>query len=309
IRIGSGLGEAKPANIVCLPVLFEGQVRAVIELASFYRFSEIHLNFLDQLTESIGIVLNTIAASMRTEELLKQSIAMADELRLQQSELTETNKRLEQQAQSLRASEERLKTQQEELQQTNEELEERSHLLQIQKAEVERKNKEIEQAKATLEDKAQQLALSSKYKSEFVANMSHELRTPLNSLLILAKLLGDNDENNLTQKQVDFAKTIHSAGSDLLALINDILDLSKSESGTIVIDVDEVNLETLRDYVERNFRQLAEDKQLQFQIELSSGTPAAVLTDPRRLQQVLKNLLANAFKFTERGSVTLRLAQ
>ena len=189
IKIGSGLGEHKPVNIIVLPVLFEGQVKAVIELASFYRFNDIHLAFLDQLTESIGIVLNTIAAGMRTEELLKQSQSLADELRTQQQELTETNKRLEQQAESLKSSEARLQAQQEELQQTNEELEERSQLLQMQKAEVERKNRDIEQAKLMLEEKAQQLALSSKYKSEFLANMSHELRTPLNSLLILAKLL------------------------------------------------------------------------------------------------------------------------
>jgi HAMP domain-containing protein/CheY-like chemotaxis protein/signal transduction histidine kinase len=307
IKIGSGLGEAKPVNIIVLPVLFEGEVKAVVELASFYRFNDIHLAFLDQLTESIGIVLNTIAAGMRTEELLKQSQSLADELRLQQQELTETNKRLEQQALTLKSSEERLKAQQEELQQTNEELEERSQLLQVQKAEVERKNRDIEQAKMMLEEKAQQLALSSKYKSEFLANMSHELRTPLNSLLILAKLLSDNEEHNLTGKQVDFARTIHAAGSDLLSLINDILDLSKIESGTIVIDVDEVNFDQLNDYVDRNFRQLATNKSLDFSIEHGQSLPQAMFTDPRRLQQVIKNLLANAFKFTERGGVKLKI--
>ncbi|HEX4462576.1 MAG TPA: response regulator, partial [Polyangia bacterium] len=194
-----------------------------------------------------------------------------------------------------------------ELQQTNEELEERSQLLQVQKAEVERKNRDIEQAKLLLEEKAQQLALSSKYKSEFLANMSHELRTPLNSLLILAKLLSDNEEHNLTGKQVDFAKTIHAAGSDLLSLINDILDLSKIESGTIVIDVDEVNFDQLHDYVDRNFRQLATNKSLDFSIERGANLPNAMFTDPRRLQQVIKNLLANAFKFTERGGVKLKV--
>jgi HAMP domain-containing protein/CheY-like chemotaxis protein/signal transduction histidine kinase len=307
IKIGSGLGEAKPVNIIVLPVLFEGEVKAVIELASFYRFNEIHLAFLDQLTESIGIVLNTIAAGMRTEELLKQSQSLADELRMQQQELTETNKRLEQQALTLKSSEERLKAQQEELQQTNEELEERSQLLQIQKAEVERKNRDIEQAKLMLEEKAQQLALSSKYKSEFLANMSHELRTPLNSLLILAKLLGDNEDGNLSEKQVDFSRTIHAAGSDLLSLINDILDLSKIESGTIVIDVDEVNFEQLNDYVDRNFRQVAQGKQLTFDIVRASDLPDSMFTDPRRLQQVIKNLLANAFKFTDKGHVEFKI--
>jgi CheY-like chemotaxis protein/HAMP domain-containing protein len=309
IKIGSGLGEAKPVNIIVLPVLFEGEVKAVIELASFYRFNEIHLAFLDQLTESIGIVLNTIAAGMRTEELLKQSTSLADELRSQQLELTETNKRLEQQALTLKSSEERLKAQQEELQQTNEELEERSQLLQVQKAEVERKNRDIEQAKLLLEEKAQQLALSSKYKSEFLANMSHELRTPLNSLLILAKLLADNEDGNLSGKQIDFARTIHAAGSDLLSLINDILDLSKIESGTIVIDIDEVNFEQLQEYVERNFRQVAQGKNLEFEIVRLPNLPGSMFTDPRRLQQVLKNLLANAFKFTERGQVKLTIAR
>jgi HAMP domain-containing protein/CheY-like chemotaxis protein/signal transduction histidine kinase len=307
IKIGSGLGESTPRNIVVLPVVFEGVVKAVIELASFYRFSEIHLAFLDQLTESIGIVLNTIAAGMRTEELLKQSTSLADELRSQQQELTETNRRLELQAHSLQASEERLKQQQEELQQTNEELEERSQLLQVQNAEVERKNREIEQAKLALEDRAQQLSLSSKYKSEFLANMSHELRTPLNSLLILARLLADNREGNLDARQVEFAQTIYTAGADLLSLINDILDLSKIESGTMAVDIDEVGLRGVQEFVERTFREGAMDKGLEFSVELSPRLPSTVYTDPRRLQQVLKNLLANALKFTEQGSVALRI--
>ncbi len=197
IKISSGLGEATPLSIVVLPVLFEGQVKAVIELASFHQFSDIHLAFLDQLTESMGIVLNTIAATMRTEELLKQSQALAEELQSQQSELTNTNKRLEQQANTLQASEELLKSQQEQLQGTNAELQEKARLLAEQKTEVERKNREVEQAKQALEEKAEQLALTSKYKSEFLANMSHELRTPLNNLLILAKMLAENPEGNL----------------------------------------------------------------------------------------------------------------
>jgi HAMP domain-containing protein/signal transduction histidine kinase/CheY-like chemotaxis protein len=305
IKISSGLGEASPLNVVVLPVLFEGQVTAVIELASFHRFSEIHLTFFDQLTESIAIVLNTIAASMRTEELLKQSQSLAEELQTQQKELTETNQRLEQQAQSLKASEELLKNQQEQLQQTNEELEEKAELLVLQKREVERKNQEIESARLSLEEKAEQLALTSKYKSEFLANMSHELRTPLNSLLILARLLSDNSDSNLTQKQVEYARTIHSSGTDLLELINDILDLAKIESGTLSVEIEPLAFRDLRGHIERTFQQLAQDKQLEFTIQLDDRLPTALQTDSKRLQQVLKNLLANAFKFTDQGQIRL----
>ncbi|SES92933.1 GAF sensor hybrid histidine kinase [Myxococcus fulvus] len=307
IRISSGLGEEVPRNIVVLPVLFEGEIKAVIELASFHRFSEVHLGFLAQLTESIGIVLNTIAANMRTEALLKQSQALTDELRKQQEELTETNKRLEQQATSLQQSEELLKRQQEELRRTNEELQEKAKLLSEQKTEVERKNGEVEQAKRALEEKAEQLSLTSKYKSEFLANMSHELRTPLNSLLILSQTLSDNVEGNLTGRQVEFAKTIHASGADLLELINDILDLSKIESGTMTVDVGPLRFSDLREFVDRTFRQVADKKGLQFDIDLSTGMAGEVETDAKRLQQVLKNLLSNAFKFTESGSVSLRI--
>ncbi|MBE9229309.1 HAMP domain-containing protein [Phormidium sp. LEGE 05292] len=307
IKISSGLGESPPLNAVVLPVLFEGQVTAVIELASFRRFSEIHLTFFDQLTESIAIVLNTIAASMRTEELLKQSQSLAEELRSQQKELTETNQRLEQQAKTLQASEELLKRQQEQLQQTNEELEEKAELLAVQKREVERKNREIEQARISLEEKAEQLALTSRYKSEFLANMSHELRTPLNSLLILARLLTDNSDKNLSEKQVEYARTIYSAGNDLLGLINDILDLAKIESGTMSVEVDQTLFVDLQSHVERNFRQVAQDKKLDFNLQFDAGLPRAIYTDSKRLQQILKNLLANAFKFTEKGQVTLNI--
>ncbi len=309
IKISSGLGEATPLSIVVLPVLFEGQVKAVIELASFHQFSDIHLGFLDQLTESMGIVLNTIAATMRTEELLKQSQALAEELQSQQSELTNTNKRLEQQANTLQASEELLKSQQEQLQRTNAELQEKARLLAEQKTEVEQKNREVEQAKGALEEKAEQLALTSKYKSEFLANMSHELRTPLNNLLILAKMLAENAESNLNSKQVKFAETIHSSGTDLLSLINDILDLSKIESGTVTVEPNEVKLDEIRDYVTRNFRHVADGKGLEFNVDLEAGLPRMFSTDVKRLQQVLKNLLSNALKFTERGKVSLRIGR
>ncbi|AKT37460.1 HAMP domain-containing protein [Chondromyces crocatus] len=279
ITITSGLGEAPPVNIIVMPVLFEGQVKAVIELASFERFSPTHQAFLDQLTESIGIVLNTIEANMRTEDLLKQSQSLARELQ----------------------------SQQEELQQTNAELGEKARLLAEQNAEVERKNQEVEHARQALEEKAHQLALTSKYKSEFLANMSHELRTPLNSLLILSDQLSKNMEGNLSGRQVDFARTIHSSGAELLALINDILDLSKIESGTVVVDVTEVSFMDLHDYVERAFRHVAESRRLGFELEFDGNLPRAVYTDAKRVQQVIKNLLSNAFKFTDKGKVAFQV--
>ncbi|MBA3345466.1 MAG: response regulator, partial [Gemmatimonadales bacterium] len=308
IQISSGLGEAPPRNIVVLPVLFEGEVKAVLELATFDEFDEIRLTFLEQLAESIGIVLNTIAANMRTEELLKQSQALTESLQSQQEALTETNKQLEQQTRSLQKSEELLRKQQDELQSTNAELEVKAQLLAGQKAEVEQKNQEVEQAKVALEEKAEQLALISKYKSEFLANMSHELRTPLNSLLILSQILSENVEGNLTPKQVGFAQTIHSSGSDLLDLINDILDLSKIESGTMAVDITTVPFGEVRKFVESTFRQVADLKGVHFEVDLDPNLPPAIQTDTKRLQQVLKNLLSNAFKFTERGTVKLRAA-
>jgi HAMP domain-containing protein/CheY-like chemotaxis protein/signal transduction histidine kinase len=306
LKLQSGLGEAPPRDLVVLPVLFEGEVKAVLELASLERFDEIRLNFLEQLAESIGIVLNTIEANMRTEGLLQQSQALTEGLQEQQEALTETNKRLEQQTRSLQQSEELLKKQQDELQKTNLELEDKAQLLSSQKAELEQKNSEIEQARVALEDKAEQLALISKYKSEFLARMSHELRTPLNSLLILSQILTENSEGNLTLKQVGFAQTIHSSGSDLLDLINDILDLSKIESGTMAIDISPVPFVEIRKFVESTFRQVADVRSLTFDVELHASLPPVMQTDSKRLQQVLKNLLSNAFKFTERGNVTLR---
>jgi HAMP domain-containing protein/CheY-like chemotaxis protein/signal transduction histidine kinase len=307
IRVNSGLGEAPPLNIVVLPVLFEGKVKAVIELASFSSFTNIHLTLLDQLTETIAIVLNTIEANMRTEDLLTQSQTLADELQGQQEQLREKNSRLERQAADLQASEVLLRKQQEELQRANEELERKAEQLTTQKAAVEGKNKEIEIAKLSLQERAEQLALTSKYKSEFLANMSHELRTPLNSLLILSEMLADNSEGNLTPKQKEFAQTIYSSGSDLLSLINEILDMAKIESGTMGVEVSDLSFIDLREYAQRTFRPIADNKHLKFDIELAGDLPAAISTDSRRLHQVLRNLLFNAFKFTERGWVGLRV--
>ncbi|HEY5458028.1 MAG TPA: HAMP domain-containing protein [Sphingomicrobium sp.] len=284
IQIGSGLGKAAPVNINILPALFEDEVKAVIELASFEEFNETHHSFLSQLMETVGIVLNTIAATMRTEGLLAQSQLLTQELQARQTELT---------------------TKQEELHNTNEELQEKAQLLENEKRQVEAKNFEIEMARRAVEEKAEQLALTSKYKSEFLANMSHELRTPLNSLLILSKLLSDNQQGNLNDKQIEFARTIHGAGTDLLNLINDILDLSKIESGTVSIEVGDMPMAGLKQHMERTFRQLASEKGLSFNVDFDEALPSTIRTDEKRLQQIVLNLLSNAFKFTARGGVTM----
>ena len=272
IKISSGLGKANPVNLIILPVLFEKEIKAVIELASFDIFSETHLDFLGQLTESIGIVLNTIEANSRTEGLLVQSTSLADELR-----------------------------------RTNEELQDKAQLMVKQKEEVEAKNKEVEEARRSLEEKAEQLQLTSKYKSEFLANMSHELRTPLNSLLILAQQLYENHEGNLNDKQVRYAKTIHSCGDDLIQLINDILDLSKIESGYISTDFVNLKFSAITAFVETTFKHVSENKNLRFNIEMDEKLPGSFETDAQRLNQILKNLLSNSFKFTEKGEVTLKI--
>ncbi|MGH8893464.1 MAG: response regulator, partial [Actinomycetes bacterium] len=314
IKVTSGLGEGNPVNVIVLPVLFEDRVLGVIELGTLSPFTAVHIAFLDQLMELIGVSLNAILASSRTEELLGESQRLASELQekqaelqAQQEELRMSNAELEQQAASLKASEELLQTQQEELQQSNTELEEKAALLAEQNQSIEIKNSEIEEARRSLEERAEQLALSSRYKSEFLANMSHELRTPLNSLLILARLLSDNSDGNLTGKQVDFARTIHNAGSDLLQLINDILDLSKVEAGKMDVHPTDVRFDQIAGYVEETFRPLTAEKSLGFSVWVSPDLPPAVHTDEHRLQQVLRNLVSNAVKFTEDGEVRLRV--
>ncbi|MEH2171770.1 response regulator [Nostoc sp.] len=309
IRIASGLGEAPPLNIIVLPILFEGQVNAVIELASFGSFNQLHLTFLEQLSENLGVFLNNIASQLQTQQLLEESVALTEELQTQQEELQQSNQRLEEQAHELEESQFLVKQSNEELQQLNKELEEKAELLEVQNREVARKNQEVERARKSLEEKAEQLALSSKYKSEFLANMSHELRTPLNSLLILARLLADNSLNNLTDKQVEYSRTIYSAGTDLLELINDILDLAKIESGTMSLDIEQIALADLETSLEQTFRQVAHNKEISFTIERDEKLPPTIYNDSKRLQQVLKNLLANAFKFTEQGGVKLQISQ
>ena len=278
--IRSGLFESVPRSVIVIPVLFEDQVKAVIELASLGTFTASHQAFLEQLMASIGIVLNSIEATMQTEALLQQSQQLAAELQSQQTELQQTNEQLAQKAQQLAE----------------------------QNVEVERKNQEIEQARRALEEKAAELALTSKYKSEFLANMSHELRTPLNSILILGQQLGENPEGNLSPKQVEFARTIHGAGTDLLNLISDILDLSKIESGTVTVEAEEIYFNNLMEMIARPFRHEAENRRLGFDVNMDPQLSRTIVTDSKRLQQVLKNLLSNAFKFTEQGGVRMTVS-
>ncbi|MFZ2105539.1 MAG: response regulator, partial [Roseiarcus sp.] len=281
LNISTSLGEARRVNIIVLPVLFEGQTKAVIELASLHPLTVVNITFLEQLTLNIGAVFNTIEATMRTEGLLKQSQQLTVELQARQSEL----------------------------QNTNEQLGTKAQLLAEQNAEVERKNAEVEQARHALEEQAAELALTSKYKSEFLANMSHELRTPLNSILILSQQLAENSVGNLSTKQIEFSRNINSSGSDLLNLINDILDLSKIESGTVTVDVEEISFAGLRENIDRNFRHVAEAKNLPFNVWFAADLPNSMASDPKRLQQILKNLLSNAVKFTSHGHVEVRVSR
>ncbi len=288
VKISSGLGEAPPANLAVLPILFEDQVLGVIELASFTSFNPVQTDFLEQLTETLGVNFNTIIANARTDALLEESQRLTSELQ---------------------ARSEELQSQQVELQRSNAELEEKAALLAAQNRDIETKNAEIEQARQEIEERARQLALASKYKSQFLANMSHELRTPLNSLLILARLLAQNPGRNLTAKQVEYANVIHSAGSDLLQLINDILDLSKVEAGRMDIHAERFPLSALLEDIQATFQPLTAEKGLDFSVEADTEAPAELVTDRQRLRQVLGNLLANAVKFTERGHVLLRVAR
>jgi CheY-like chemotaxis protein/signal transduction histidine kinase/HAMP domain-containing protein len=280
LRVASGLLDLEPRAVVVLPVLFEGQVKAVIELASLHEFTAPHIAFLEQLADIVGVVLNNIEVTMRTELLLEQTQQLA----------------MEQQ------------TQGRELQKTNEELAQKARLLAAQNAEVERKNTEIEQARRAVEEKAAELALTSRYKSEFLANMSHELRTPLNSILVLGQQLADNVDGNLSERQIEFASTIHSAGTDLLTLINDILDHAKIESGTVALQCEDLPFPDLRDAIQRTFRHET-DGEVAFELQFDAALPPTIHTDAKRLLQVLKNLVSNAFKFTDRGSVSLRVAR
>jgi two-component system chemotaxis sensor kinase CheA len=312
VTVRSGLGEAAPLNVLVLPIEFKGEVLAVVELASFQPFAPIQQAYLSEMASHLGIILDNVASGIRLARMLERSQAMTEELQAQseelqsqQEELRAMNEELEEQTLALRQSEERLQSQQEELEQTNAELKEKADRLELQNKRFEETNREMEIARIGLVEQSRQLALSSKYKSEFLANMSHELRTPLNSLLILSKLLADNTGGNLNEKQIEYAKIIYSSGSDLLALINDILDLAKIESGKADADPSDVRVEALAEFAESCFRAVANEKGLRFDVVVREEAPTAIFSDERRLQQVIRNLLSNAFKFTQEGAVTI----
>jgi signal transduction histidine kinase len=287
VKISSGLGEAAPVNLIILPIVFEDQVLGVIEAGSLWPFTQVQRDFLEQLMETIGVNVNTMIANARTDALLAESQRLASELQARSVEL---------------------QARQDELQRSNADLEDKAAQLARQNSDIELKNAQIEQARREIEERARQLDLASRYKSQFLANMSHELRTPLNSLLVLARLLAQNPAQNLTPKQVEYANIIHSSGSDLLQLINDILDLSKVEAGKMEVHPERFALASLIEDLEAVFRPLTAEKGLRFTIEPATSAPAEMITDKQRLRQILHNLLSNAVKFTEQGQVELRIA-
>ncbi|RXZ81530.1 response regulator [Paenibacillaceae bacterium] len=314
IRIQSGLGAAQPHYLLLQPLRYEGHTLGVLELAALRPFTDPERRLIDEASENFGIIINNLFGRMRVEELLRESQTLTEELQVQseellsqQEELRSSNEKLEEHAKQLKKSEEMLQSQQEELEQSNEELLQKTHMLELQMKQTEQKNEQIEKTRATLEKQTVQLALSSKYKSEFLTNMSHELRTPLNSLLILSQMLADNRDGNLTSKQIEFAGTIHSSGSDLLKLIDEILDLSKISAGKMDVVIEHVPLGELEQYFRRSFKAIGEERGIGFEIRLDDNVPKEIYTDSHRVKQILKNLLSNAFKFTSHGAVELTI--
>ncbi|MFS0723809.1 response regulator [Paenibacillus sp. 1P07SE] len=314
IKVQSGTGETDPKHLVLYPIQYQDELLGVLELASLRPFTDVEKQLLDETVESMGVILNNLFGRIRVEELLRESQTLSEELQAQseellsqQEELRSSNERLEDQTRQLKKSEELLQSQQEELEQSNEELLQKTHLLELQMKQTEEKHEQVEKTRLALEKQTVQLALSSKYKSEFLTNMSHELRTPLNSLLILSQMLMDNKEGNLTPKQLEFASTIFASGNDLLKLIDEILDLSKISAGKMDVVIEHLPISELDLYLRRSFTPVGLQKGLQFETRLDPGLPDQVYTDSHRVKQILKNLLSNAFKFTQQGSVELTI--
>jgi CheY-like chemotaxis protein/signal transduction histidine kinase/CHASE3 domain sensor protein len=304
VTITSGLGNAPPKNIIVYPFTFDGQVKGVIEIGSVNKFTELELEFLSIAADIVAIAFNTSQSRTKLKEFLEETQRQAEELEAQQEELRQINEELEEKTKMLEKSEAHLKTQQEELQQTNEELEEKANLLEEQK-------EKLEVTKMDVEAKARELEVTSRYKSEFLANMSHELRTPLNSIMILSQLLLDNKNDVLTAKEIGFARSIHSSGTDLLTLINEILDLSKVESGKIDLNISKINLDEVKTNLTSMFKEIANSKEIDFELNFGSDSlKSTFMSDKQRIEQILRNLLSNAFKFTEKkGTISVNVSQ
>lgn len=314
MKVESGWGSSKPISVMIYPILFENEVLGVVELAAFEETTSLQEQLISQLSQSLGIILNNITGRLRVEQLLRESQAMTEELQVQseelqtqQEELRRSNENLEEQTNALKRSEDLLQRQQEELEHYNTELVAKTRALEEQVQEVEEKNDEIEKARLKLEQQAKQLSVTTKYKSEFMANMSHELRTPLNSLLILSQLLSENKSGNLSDKQIEYAQTIYMSGSDLLKMIDEILDLSKVDAGKMEINYEDVQLQDIESFVEQNFAAVASRKHIDLHVHIGEDIPQSIVTDSHRVKQVLRNLLSNAFKFTNQGSVELNM--
>ena len=304
-----GHENVHPQHFILAPVMFENVLSGVIELGSFHAFDEQKQKFLETSLENIAIALNTSRSRERVEQLLSKTQEQASEMAHQKEELRQINQELEEQTKALRMSEENLQHQQEELRVINEELEERTKVLELQRDDIRRKNEALELAQEEIRQKAEALEIASRYKSEFLANMSHELRTPLNSILVLSEILASNKNKVMTADEVEFAKIVHSSGTDLLELINDILDLSKVEAGKMELEIEAVSPEELQDYVIRTFTPLTQPKNIELKTLVEKGVPETIETDMQRLLQIIKNLMSNAIKFTEQGSVTLTIAK
>ena len=310
MKIISGLGEAVPKNILIAPCMYHEEIECIIELGSFNQFTDVQLKFIEQVSENIATSINLTKAQTKMEVLLNKTLVQAEELQVQQEELRQNNEELEEQAKILKQSEMNLQTQQEELRVSNEELEEQTKKLEQQKRDISENNKLLRKANHEIEGKAKELEIANKYKSEFLANMSHELRTPLNSIIVLSQLLENKKANEpLTEKQLEYSKTIHSSGKNLLRLIDDILDLSKVESGKIDINFDQVNLAELAENTKSLFTPIILQKNIDFNIEIEDGLPEKIISDEQRLQQIINNLLSNAFKFTETGYVKMNICR
>ena len=309
VSISSGLGETVPHYIFIAPFVYEGETTGVIELGTVREFSHVQMDFVNQALENIAVAFNSVQSRRKMKELLDATQQQAKELQQQQEELRQSNEELENHTQALLQSEQKLQQQQEELRQSNEELEHQARTLELQKSEMQEKNDALEEAQRLIEEKARDLELSSRYKSEFLANMSHELRTPLNSLLILSNLLKENKEGNLNEKQVEFAQMINKSGTELLGLINEVLDLSKVEAGKMELNLEEMSLHGLASYIKQHFTHVAEEKGLSLTINLSQELPETASTDRQRVEQIIKNFLSNAFKFTKEGGISVNIAR